>query len=132
TRWGCWTAGSRRPPSGRRAATTRSPTKDERHLPTGRAPGATCANSSTKPSWPREPDMNTGRQPETVREYLDALQIALKGCPPALIRDALTDAEEHLRNEIIQHPAQSEREVLMDSSRHMDHRRKSQRLIRRW
>lgn len=58
--------------------------------------------------------MNTGRQPETVREYLDALQIALKGCPPALIRDALTDAEEHLRNEIIQHPAQSEREVLMD------------------
>ncbi len=58
--------------------------------------------------------MNTGRQPETVREYLDALQIALKGCPPALIRDALTDAEEHLRNEIIQHPAQNEREVLMD------------------
>lgn len=58
--------------------------------------------------------MNTGRQPETVREYLDALQAALKGCPPALIRDALTDAEEHLRNEIIQHPAQSEREVLMD------------------
>jgi uncharacterized membrane protein len=39
--------------------------------------------------------MNTGRQPETVREYLDALRIALKGRPPALIRDALTDAEEH-------------------------------------
>jgi len=58
--------------------------------------------------------MNTGRQPETVREYLDALQVALKGCPPALIRDALTDAEEHLRNEMIQHPAQNEREVLMD------------------
>lgn len=57
--------------------------------------------------------MSTGRQPETVREYLDALQAALKGSPPALIRDALTDAEEHLRNEIIQHPAQSEREVLM-------------------
>ena len=58
--------------------------------------------------------MSTGRQPETVREYLDALQIALKGCPPALIRDALTDAEEHLRNELIQHPAQNEREVLMN------------------
>ena len=58
--------------------------------------------------------MNTGRQPETVREYLDALRNALKGRPPALIADALTDAEEHLRNEIIQHPAQSEREVLMD------------------
>jgi uncharacterized membrane protein len=57
--------------------------------------------------------MTTGRQPETVREYLDALQAALKGSAPALIRDALTDAEEHLRNEIIQHPAQDEREVLM-------------------
>lgn len=29
----------------------------------------------------QEPTMSTGRQPETVREYLDALQIALKGCP---------------------------------------------------
>jgi uncharacterized membrane protein len=58
--------------------------------------------------------MNTGQQPETVRDYLGALQVALKGSPPALIRDALTDAEEHLRNEIIQHPAQNEREVLMD------------------
>jgi uncharacterized membrane protein len=58
--------------------------------------------------------MNTGRQPETVRAYLAALKAALKGCPPALIRDALTDAEEHLRNEIIQHPAQEERQVLMD------------------
>jgi uncharacterized membrane protein len=51
-------------------------------------------------------------QPETVRDYLDALRRALKGAAPALIQDALADAEEHLRNEIIQHPAQSEREVL--------------------
>ncbi|HTO39326.1 MAG TPA: sensor domain-containing protein [Rhizomicrobium sp.] len=57
--------------------------------------------------------MTTGQQPETVRAYLAALQAALKGAPPALIRDALTDAEEHLRNEIIQHPAQTEREVLL-------------------
>ena len=52
--------------------------------------------------------------PETVRAYLDALRLALKGAAPALIRDALSDAEEHLRNEVIQHPAQSEREVLFN------------------
>ena len=46
----------------------------------------------------------------------DALQAALKGCPPALIRDALTDAEEHLRNEMIQHPAMNEREVLIETT----------------
>jgi uncharacterized membrane protein len=52
--------------------------------------------------------------PETVRAYLDALRRALKGAAPALIQDALSDAEEHLRNEVIQHPSQSEREVLFD------------------
>jgi uncharacterized membrane protein len=52
--------------------------------------------------------------PETVRAYLDALRRALKGAAPALIQDALSDAEEHLRNEVIQHPAQSEREVLFN------------------
>ena len=59
--------------------------------------------------------MNAGHQPDTVRGYLDTLQAALKGRPPALIRDALTDAEEHLRNEIIQHPAQDEHEVLANA-----------------
>ncbi len=59
--------------------------------------------------------MNAGHQPDTVRGYLDTLQAALKGAPPALIRDALTDAEEHLRNEIIQHPAQDEHEVLANA-----------------
>jgi len=56
--------------------------------------------------------MSTGRQPETVRAYLDALQAALKGAPPALIQDALADAEEHLRNEIAQNPELSESAVL--------------------
>jgi hypothetical protein len=58
--------------------------------------------------------MNTGRQPETVKAYLDALTGALKAqkCSPGLISDALADAEEHLNNEISTHPEQSEAAVL--------------------
>lgn len=56
--------------------------------------------------------MNTGRPPETVRAYLDALQAALKGCSPGLISDALADAEEHLQGELAAKPNQSEADVL--------------------
>src|SRR5215469_1899161 len=56
--------------------------------------------------------MNTGRPPETVRAYLEALQAALKGSSPGLIADALADAEEHLQGEIASKPNQSEAEVL--------------------
>src|SRR5215469_4607323 len=56
--------------------------------------------------------MNTGRPPETVRAYLEALQAALKGSSPGLIADALADAEEHLQGEIASKPTQSEAEVL--------------------
>jgi len=58
--------------------------------------------------------MNTSRQPETVRDYLNALTAALRAekCPPGLIVDALNDCEEHLRNEIAQNPELSEAEVL--------------------
>jgi hypothetical protein len=58
--------------------------------------------------------MNTGRQPDTVQAYLDALSGALKGkrCSAGLIADALADAEEHLNNEISTHPEQSEAEIL--------------------
>ncbi|HEY2071718.1 MAG TPA: sensor domain-containing protein [Rhizomicrobium sp.] len=58
--------------------------------------------------------MNTGRQPDTVRAYLDALSSALKAlrCPAGLISDARADAEEHLNNEIATHPELSEAEIL--------------------
>lgn len=58
--------------------------------------------------------MNTGRQPDTVRAYLGALQNALKSqrCAAGLIADALSDCEEHLNNEIATHPEQSEAEIL--------------------
>ena len=43
--------------------------------------------------------------PRTVEQYLDALRDALRGADPALIQDALYDAEEHLRAELAQAPA---------------------------
>ncbi len=36
----------------------------------------------------------------SVEEYLEKLRGALRGCDPALIQDALADAEEHLRNSL--------------------------------
>ncbi|HSM95045.1 MAG TPA: sensor domain-containing protein [Rhizomicrobium sp.] len=58
--------------------------------------------------------MPISQQPETVREYLNALTTALRAekCPPGLIVDALNDCEEHLRNEIAQNPGVPEAEVL--------------------
>lgn len=54
----------------------------------------------------------TAVHPRTVEQYLDALRSALKGADPALVQDALYDAEEHLRAEIAQHPGQDEGTVL--------------------
>lgn len=48
----------------------------------------------------------------TVDAYLAALKAAFGNAPPALIRDALSDAEEHLRNELAQNPTKSEADVL--------------------
>ena len=56
--------------------------------------------------------MNTDRPPDTVRAYLDALQGALKGASPGLVSDALSDAEEHLQNELASNPERSEADVL--------------------
>ncbi len=56
--------------------------------------------------------MNTDRPPDTVRAYLDALQSALKGASAGLVSDALSDAEEHLQNELASNPDRSEAQVL--------------------
>lgn len=50
--------------------------------------------------------------PRTVAEYLDQLRIALRGADPALIQDALYDAEDHLRSELAENPGKSEADVL--------------------
>src|ERR1700694_3996339 len=50
--------------------------------------------------------------PRSIDEYLEQLRDALKGADPALIQDALYDAEEYLRAEVASHPDKSEADVL--------------------
>ena len=50
--------------------------------------------------------------PRTIEEYLEQLRAALRRADPALIQDALYDAEEHLRGEMHENPGKSEAEVL--------------------
>lgn len=50
--------------------------------------------------------------PRTIQEYLDQLRDALAGADPALIQDALYDAEEYLRGEMHAHPEKTEEQVL--------------------
>jgi len=54
----------------------------------------------------------TAATPRTVEQYLDALRAALKGADPALVQDALYDAEEHLRAELAQRSGEAEGDVL--------------------
>ena len=62
--------------------------------------------------------MNTTRNatPRSIPEYLDQLRIALTGADPALVQDALYDAEEYLRSELAEQAAKggamSEAEVI--------------------
>ncbi|MFZ1391846.1 MAG: sensor domain-containing protein [Dokdonella sp.] len=49
---------------------------------------------------------------KTIREYLDQLRSELHGADPAMIQDALYDAEEHLRAELAEHPQLDEAAVL--------------------
>lgn len=50
--------------------------------------------------------------PRSVEDYLRQLRAALEGQDPALIQDALYDAEEYLRAEIAAHTGKSEADVL--------------------
>jgi uncharacterized membrane protein len=50
--------------------------------------------------------------PRTINEYLGQLRGALRGADPALIQDALYDAEEHLRAELAEQPARDEAAML--------------------
>ncbi|MFC7302431.1 sensor domain-containing protein [Cognatiluteimonas weifangensis] len=50
--------------------------------------------------------------PTSIPEYLARLRAALAGADPALVQDALYDAEEYLRSELAEHPEQSEAEVI--------------------
>ena len=50
--------------------------------------------------------------PHTIAEYLNQLRAALRGADPALIQDALYDAEEHLRAELADQPGRDEATML--------------------
>jgi len=50
--------------------------------------------------------------PRTIDEYLKQLRATLEGEDPALIQDALYDAEEYLRAEVAANPGKSEADVL--------------------
>jgi uncharacterized membrane protein len=56
--------------------------------------------------------MNTAAAPRSIEQYLAALRAALAGEDPALIQDALYDAEEYLRAEVRANPDKSEADVL--------------------
>lgn len=50
--------------------------------------------------------------PTSIPDYLDRLRAALSGADPALVQDALYDAEEYLRSELAENPGKSEAEVI--------------------
>jgi uncharacterized membrane protein len=54
----------------------------------------------------------TPSSPRSIDDYLHGLRGALAGADPALIQDALYDAEEHLRAEAAANPGKSEAELL--------------------
>ena len=56
--------------------------------------------------------MTTAHAPRSIEQYLKALREALAGEDPALIQDALYDAEEYLRAEVAAHPGRTEADVL--------------------
>lgn len=50
--------------------------------------------------------------PRSISQYLDQLRTELSGEDPALVQDALYDAEEYLRAEVAAHPGKTEADVL--------------------
>lgn len=50
--------------------------------------------------------------PTTIPGYLEQLRAALAGADPAMVQDALYDAEEYLRSELAEQPGRSEAEVI--------------------
>ena len=50
--------------------------------------------------------------PTSIPQYLDAVRAALAGADPALVQDALYDAEEYLRSELAENPGADEATVI--------------------
>ena len=78
-------------------------------------------------------DVNATAAPASIKAYLDALKRCLKGQPPALIQDALADAEEYLRAEQAPDPAKNpKRRFLRASSKPMERHTKWPRSTSPW
>ena len=56
--------------------------------------------------------MNATVLPTTIPDYLEQLRRSLAGADPALVQDALYDAEEYLRSELSENPGKTEAEVI--------------------
>lgn len=56
--------------------------------------------------------MTTHPLPTNIPDYLEHLRRSLAGADPALIQDALYDAEEYLRSEMAENPGKTEAEVI--------------------
>jgi uncharacterized membrane protein len=56
--------------------------------------------------------MTAAPLPRSIPDYLDQLRAALAGADPALVQDALYDAEEYLRSELAEQTGKSEAEVI--------------------
>jgi uncharacterized membrane protein len=56
--------------------------------------------------------MHNPSLPTTIPDYLAQLRAALAGADPALVQDALYDAEEYLRAELAEHPGTDEATML--------------------
>jgi uncharacterized membrane protein len=56
--------------------------------------------------------MNETTAPRSIEQYLAALRAALAGEDPALVQDALYDAEEYLRAEVAANPTRNEADTL--------------------
>ncbi|MFT3756911.1 MAG: sensor domain-containing protein [Pseudoxanthomonas sp.] len=56
--------------------------------------------------------MNDQGLPTTIAEYLEQLRAALKDADPAMVQDALYDAEDYLRSELAEQAGKSEAEVI--------------------
>lgn len=52
--------------------------------------------------------------PSTIPQYLEQLRAALRGSDPALLQDALYDAEEYLRAELAENPGRDEADVIAE------------------
>ncbi|MGE6334298.1 sensor domain-containing protein [Stenotrophomonas sp. NPDC077659] len=61
-----------------------------------------------------EPNLAGTGLPTTIAQYLAQLRAALQGADPAMVQDALYDAEEYLRSELAAQPGRNEAEVIAD------------------